>query len=220
MQNTDIQIDNLVRYFLQKTYSQQGNLNAKYEKNYQLVTKYLSNGWTIKELYYELEKFEMYNPNRMQYLFTFEAFIPEGLHKRNLVLDIIGYHNDLREQVQPVSIKFLEDGTMIREAPNNSFNMKEYYTIDNALQYYYKLTKQQPSNITVKRDEGKLNYLLKEFDIDEILFAIDITNEDKKASGSKLYDLFDIQKNIERAKKGIKRKRNQMRLFDINKKME
>lgn len=208
-------IQDIANYFCYRTLTQPANYQYRYNDTYKKIENYLNEGWFIEEIYQVIIDFENNNPNRMGYIYSLDAIMPKGVHKKDLIDDIYCYHKDLREPIPPVKISFNDKGEMIREGSDFLVKMKKRYTLDDVLRYYYTLTKASPSENTVKRDEGKMVFLLKEFDVDEILFAIDITYQDKRKFGKKFTDLFHVQDNMERAKNGIKRKRNQERLLKL-----
>lgn len=207
-------IEEFTSYFLQIT-NTRVNWESKYNRNYTEIQKMINDGWNIDELKREVDSFASANPNRICNIYNIADIIPKNQPQRNLIKDIYCYHNDLRLPIPPAKIKILDSGEIIRTSPDIVIGMKESYTIHDALNYYYKVTKQTPTITVLRRDEGKFTYLLKEFDIDEILFAIDIAVNAKKQTGRQLRDLFQIQDYIEQAKNAIKRKRNQERLLNM-----
>ncbi len=204
----------LVTYFINATLTKQ-NFEMKAQNAYREIEHYLSKGWTIEALMKEIETFALANPQRLQYIYSLKDIIGTKKPRINLVNGIICYHNDLRKPIAPTRIRFMSSGEIIRKDADADIQQKEEYYVNDLLNYYYKRTRQKATERMITRDEGKALYLLKEFDVDEILFAIDIAEETRRQSGKHLTDLFMVQDFIERAQNGIKRKRNQERLAKV-----
>ena len=204
----------LVQYFINVTQTTQ-NHNAKAELAYSEIQTYLAKGWTIENLYKKIDKFAQENESKLKFIYSMSDIIGSKKPRNNLVDGIICYHNDLRKPIAPTRISIMSTGEIIRKDADSTIQQKEEYYVEDLLNYYYKRTKQKATPRMITRDEGKALYLLKEFDVDEILFAIDIAEESRKQVGKHLIDLFMVQDFIERAQNGIKRKRNQERLANM-----
>lgn len=206
--------EQLIQYFINVTRTTQ-NYEAKARTAKRDIENYVSKGWSIENLYKKIDKFALENESRLQYIYSMTDIIGTEKPIINLVNGIICYHNDLRKPIAPTRIKIMSSGEIIRQDTHSGVQQKEEYYVSDLLDYYYKRTKQKATPRMIKRDEGKALYLLKEFDVDEILFAIDIAEESRRQFGKHLIDLFMIQDFIERAQNGIKRKRNQERLASM-----
>lgn len=84
------------------------------------------------------------------------------------------YHPQLQIVPPPPVVKILNDGTFIasyEEDPTFYLEMKEKYTLDDLLDYFYERTGIQSKNR--KRDKGSMEYILRLNELDIVLYSID-----------------------------------------------
>ncbi len=88
--------------------------------------------------------------------------------------DVFYYHNQLRVLPPPprVTVDY-NTGQISREVTEYFLEMRASYTVGELLNYYHCRSHTSDRKITHNRFIGSLEWLLKHFDIDELLFMID-----------------------------------------------
>lgn len=84
------------------------------------------------------------------------------------------YHPQLQIAPPPPVVQILPDGTFrasYEEDPTFYLEMKEKYTLDDLLDYFYNRVGIKKQNR--KRDRGALEYILKQYELDVVLYSID-----------------------------------------------
>ncbi len=87
------------------------------------------------------------------------------------------YHSQLREYKKPIYSKIDINGNVLYDNPNTAIQLKEAYYIEDLLSYFYNICNLESDFDLDKRNIGALQHLLKSNTLDEILFLIDIAQE-------------------------------------------
>lgn len=209
---------NLTTYFFSSVIERIVNEN-QITSTVEYVMKLVSEGWTTDEIKNEVDGFKKEYPEMVRNVYTLEQIMSKKKPPNNLIEEgVFYYHNLLRITSQPTRIiKSSETGKMMRVEMPYFLEMIKTFTMDNLLAYWYKKSEQTPNESIIKKDKGRFNYLFGYYDLDEILFAIDIAQQNRKEMGHKpLRNAFDLERYIEEAKEEIKAKRSVSRINKVD----
>lgn len=148
------------------------------------VDSILAGGTSAKELERLMDEYrtthptphEVYNVDDiLKYMNVTAKKVEVKVDPTNLLLrGQFYYHPQLQIAPPPPVVKLLPDGTFAasyEEDPEFYLEIKEKYTVENLLDYFYQRTGINPKNR--KRDRGSIEYLLRIADLDLILYSID-----------------------------------------------
>ncbi|CDQ41782.1 hypothetical protein [Virgibacillus salexigens] len=183
------------------------------------IEKLLVKGWTVDLIKLELDAFKRSYPSVLNNIYHIEEIMNEKVPPHNLIEpDVFYYHNRLRETAPPSRLRFNKE-TREYECHTEAFflEMKKLFTLEDLLAYWYESNKQNYNENTMKQDKGRFKHLLGFYDIDEILFMIDIAQEKRQEMKLRaLTNAFHIEKYIDDARDAIKAKRNIHQMQGIN----
>lgn len=211
-------IQELANYFVHIITQAQVGIEGRVRSAEKALETYLSEGWTLTDLKYELDQFASEHPELTTKVYHLQEIMGKKTAPHNLLdEDTFYYHNELRLVSTPVVIKKDDNGVFQRSEAPFTLQMKKRYTMEDLLAYFYEKNSITSSNHTLRQDEGKFTYLLNQYTIDELLFATDIATHKRKEQGIRsLRNIFDLERYVEDAKDSISKKRNQHRLLNIN----
>lgn len=184
------------------------------------IGELINKGWTIHQIKNELDNFAKEYPNMISNVYTMQQIMSNKQPPNNLIdPDTFYYHNALRVVSPPPKLYFdKEKGQMIRKDSEYYLEMKNSFTMNDLLDYWYKSNEMQPNENNLRQDKGRFEYLLGFYDLDEILFMIDIAQDQRKEMKQRLLrNVFDLEKYAEDAKDSIKAKRSVSRMQGVDK---
>lgn len=187
------------------------------------IDKLVSKGWKLDDIKNEMDLFKKEYPEMIRNVYTLEQIMSSKQPPNNLIEEgVFYYHNLLRSTSNPARIiKDKETGRFIKIETPYYLEMIKTFTLENLLNYWYESSQQEANESLIRKDKGRFDYLLGFYDIDEILFAIDIAQGNRKVMKQKpLKNAFDLEKYIEEAKEEVKAKRSVARMNKVNKIIE
>lgn len=131
-----------------------------------------------------------------------------GSKKGNLIdPEKFYYHNALR--ILPnASVKKVIDGKLVTvQSSDFSLRIKPYFSVDDALHYFYKKIGLTQYEAFIKADRSRMESMLQKYDIDLLLFAIDVYHTHFLGKLVMSYNIFAIQEHIEAASRALSEKR-------------
>jgi len=212
-------VEELAHYFVYEITKARIGIEGRLQSAYHAITKLLEKGWTLQEIKEELDQFARDYPQIILNVYHVEEIMAKKEPPNNLLqADIFYYHNILREVSPPVKIaKDPKTGQLIRQSHPFFLEMKRRFTMKDLLNYWYEQMDIAPSEHLIRQDEGKFKYMLSNYTLDEILFAIDVAKTIRKEQQLRpLRNAFDLEKYIEDAREFIRAKENIHRLQGIN----
>ena len=209
----------LAYYFVTQITQKTGNIQARLERALDAIDKLLEKGWTLEEIKNELDLFAQMYPLAVKNIYHMEEIMGNKQPPGNLLEpDAFYYHNALRETSAPTKLVYNKEKQCYERIDQPFFlEMKKCFTMNDLLRYWYKSNGMNPTEHHIKQDTGRFEYLLGMYDIDEILFAIDIAQATRKDNQQKpLRNVFELEKYIEEAKEAIQLKKSASRLEGID----
>lgn len=159
------------------------------------IKKLLGNGWCSCELYKGFQDIKRKFPEK-QTLKVSQLFTSKRPIKKNLLEQgRFYYHNNLRLTSSPPKREIDYDSGDVTVINDPYFlEMKASYSVEDLTKYFMRqVGGGRPSD--VKRYQGSLTWMLKSFDLEEILFMIDMAVNTARADDSALPDSpLDTQK--------------------------
>jgi hypothetical protein len=184
----------------------------------QAIQRYLAQGWKIHDLQHEIQLFQKTYPDLLERVYHLEEVIGNKQPPNNLMEpDVFYYHNHLREVPPPPRLRIV-DGKAIREEQSFYLQMKTRFTMEDLLSYWYAMNGLKANEHMKKQDEGKFKYLLGFYNLDELLFGIDVSKS-IRAERQKLplRNAFDLEQYMDEAREYIAGKQNVHKQQGINK---
>jgi hypothetical protein len=209
----------LAHYFVTQITQKTVNIQGRIERALGAIDKLLEKGWTVEEIKNELDLFAKMYPQVVKNIYHLEEIIGNKQPPGNLMEpDVFYYHNALRVTSAPTQLKYNPELKRYeRIEPEFFLEMKKCFTMKDLLQYWYKSNGMTPTEHNIKQDTGRFEYLLGLYDLDEILFMIDIAQATRKDNQQKpLRNVFELEKFIEEAREAIQLKKNAHRLEGID----
>lgn len=213
----------LAEYFVKEITQRMTGTDARIERALAAIVQLENKGWTLKDIKNELDAFAKAYPGLVTNIYHMEEIMANKQPPSNLMeKDVFYYHNRLRKTSKPVRIyRDKETGSFIRQEEKFFLEMKDSFTMKDLLEYWYDSNGMKPTEHNLKQDKGKFEYILGFYDIDEVLFMIDIAQITRKERMLRpLLNAFEIEKSIEDARKQIREKRNVHRLQGIDRIVE
>lgn len=209
----------LARYFVEEITNRTINHEKRIQHAVHSIESLLGKGWTIELLKAEMDAFRKTYPALLSNIYHLEEIIGNKKPPNNLMeADVFYYHNALRETNEPSKLIFNKE-TREYERREESFflEMRTIFTMEDLLTYWYASNKLRYNDHHIKQDKGRFQYLLGFYDIDEILFMIDIAQSERdKMKVRPLINAFQLEKYHQAAEEAIKKKRNIHVLQGIN----
>ena len=220
------EISRLANYFVVQITQAKNSHQDRYNQAYHQIEKLLEEGWTTQEIGECLYDYAQKNPEKVLSIYHINQIMVHYKKKRNLMdPERNYYHNELKEDMQQVvKIKRNRDGTFSKiKTPFSGVTYKKSYTVTDLVFYFYNKMKVEEffrQERFLNKDEGKANYLLEMYDVEELLYAIDAARSERESANLPLYkDLFMIEKYIEEGRLLLKNKRNLYQQLKIREKV-
>lgn len=210
----------LAHYFVEEITERKTNNERRIEHAIASIENLLKKGWTIPLIKKELDEFKKNYPALIPNIYHIEEILGNKQPPNNLIEpDVFYYHNALRKTSAPSRMVFNEETREYERIEEPFFlEMKDVFTMEDLLEYWYESNGLRYNEHHIKQDKGRFQYLLGFYDIDEILFMIDIAQEERKRMKARpLTNAFQLEKYHEQAEEAIKQKRNVHVLQGINK---
>ena len=183
------------------------------------INQLLEKGWKVDLIKKELDDFIQEYPHMKSNVYTVQQIMHNKQLPDNLMEnDVFYYHNALRMTSKPVRLVYdKEKKEYIRIEEPFFLKMKTCFNMNDLLEYWYNASEIDPNENTRKQDKGKFKYLLGFYDIDEILFMIDIAQLDRRSRQLRLVkNAFELEKYIEQARESIKAKRSSSKIQGVD----
>src|SRR5690606_7576633 len=108
-------------------------------------------------------------------------------------------------------------GELVRESTAFFLEMKNCFTMKDLTNYWYERMGIVPDDHMMRQDEGKFKYILGNYTLDEVMFAIDAARVARKERQLRpLRNAFELDKYIEDGREFMKAKENIHRSEGIN----
>lgn len=175
-------------------------------------------GWRLDEIKHELDQFKQDYPRIACDVYHLDEIMGKKQQPNNLLdPNIFYYHNLLRNVSPPTRLVRDKEGRLVRQSQAFYLEMKQRFTLQELLDYWYQQMNIKPNEHMIRQDEGKFKYILGNYTIDEVLFSIDVSKtlrEERQLQP--LRNAFELDKYIEDARVFIRSKENIHKMQGIN----
>ncbi|WAT23593.1 hypothetical protein O0R52_21595 (plasmid) [Bacillus halotolerans] len=212
-------VQDLANYFVYNITKSHVGVEGRIKSALTSIPKLLDRGWSLQEIKEQLDLFAYTYPRIVINLYHIDEIMNQIEPPNNLMeKDVFYYHSELREMSSPPKIiRDQESGKLIRQSEDFYLEMKSRYTLQDLMNYWYKKMNIQPTDHLMRQDEGKFKYILGNYTLDEVLFAIDASVILRKERQQRLLrNAFELDKYIEDARDFIRRKENMHKMGGIN----
>ncbi|MCY9186622.1 hypothetical protein [Bacillus halotolerans] len=212
-------VQDLANYFVYNITKSHVGVEGRIKSALTSIPKLLDRGWSLQEIKEQLDLFAYTYPRIVINLYHIDEIMNQIEPPNNLMeKDVFYYHSELREMSSPPKIvRDQESGKLIRQSEDFYLEMKSRYTLQDLMNYWYKKMNIQPTDHLMRQDEGKFKYILGNYTLDEVLFAIDASVILRKERQQRLLrNAFELDKYIEDAREFIRRKENMHKMGGIN----
>lgn len=209
----------LANYFVYHITQARVGVEARIKSALTSIQNMQERGWSLYEIKYELDQFAHDYPQVVLNVYHMDEIMGKKEPPNNLLEpDMFYYHNVLREVSPPTKIvKDPHTGQLVRQTQPFYLEMKKRFTLQELLDYWYTQMDIRPNEHMLRQDEGKFKYILGNYTVDEILFAIDASKTIRKERQLRpLRNAFELDKYIEDAREFIKAKENVHKVQGIN----
>lgn len=209
----------LASYFVINITNKQMNNETRIHNAYGAIQRMLQAGWTLETIKVELDKFKAEYPTIVENVYHVEEILGNKKPPHNLMdPDIFYYHNRLRVTSNPSRLVLNKETREYERVEEPFFlEMIPCFTMDDLLDYWYESNHMRTNESIIKKDTGRFEYLFGFYDLDEILFAIDVAQEERKKWKQRpLTNAFQLERYIEQARDDIKMKQNEHKKAGIN----
>jgi hypothetical protein len=212
-------VEELAHYFVYHITQSRVGVEARIKSALASIPTLLGKGWSLYEIKMELDQFAQDYPQVVPNIYHIGEIMDKKEPPNNLLEpDVFYYHSELRNMSQPPRItKDPETGRMVRHSEPFYLEMKQRYSMQELMDYWYKQQEITPNEHMLRQDEGKFKYILGNYTLDEVLFSIDVSNILRKERQLRpLRNAFELDKYIEDAREAIQRKQNVHKMQGIN----
>lgn len=212
-------VEELAHYFVYHITQSRVGVEARIKSALASIPNLLAKGWSLYEIKMELDQFAQDYPQVVPNIYHIGEIMDKKEPPNNLLEpDVFYYHSELRNMSQPPRItKDPETGRMVRHSEPFYLEMKQRYSMQELMDYWYKQQDITPNEHMLRQDEGKFKYILGNYTLDEVLFSIDVSNILRKERQLRpLRNAFELDKYIEDAREAIQRKQNVHKMQGIN----
>ncbi|KAF2421715.1 hypothetical protein [Bacillus subtilis] len=212
-------VQDLANYFVYNITKSHVGVEGRIKSALTSIPKLLDKGWSLQEIKEQLDLFAYTYPRIVINLYHIDEIMNQIEPPNNLMeKDVFYYHSELREMSSPPKIvRDQESGKLIRQTEDFYLEMKTRYTLQDLMNYWYKKMNIQPTDHLMRQDEGKFKYILGNYTLDEVLFAIDASVILRKERQQRLLrNAFELDKYVEDAREFIRRKENMHKMGGIN----
>lgn len=215
MRNTE----ELANYFVHNITKSTIGVEARVNSAMQAIPKLKERGWSLNEIKIELDQFANEYPQVVVNIYHIDEIMGKKEPPNNLMeQDVFYYHNLLRNTSSPTKIVVDEDtGRLVRKSEPFFLEMKKRFTMKDLMDYWYDQMNITPNDHMKRQDEGKFNYILGNYNIDEVLFAIDASKTIRSEMHVRLLrNAFELDRYMDDAREFIKAKENTHKMQGIN----
>lgn len=214
--------EELAYYFVHQITQSRVGIEARIGSAMASIPKLLEKGWTLQAIKDELDLFAQTYPQVVLNVYHMDEIMAKKEPPNNLMEPFVFYyHNQLREVSPPTMIRRDENGKLVRVSNPFYLEMKKCYSMQDLLDYWYKQMGITPNDHMVRQDEGKFKYILGNYTLDEVLFAIDAARTIRKEKQVRpLRNAFELDKYIEDGREFIKAKENAHKSQGINREVK
>lgn len=209
----------LANYFVYRITQARIGVEARIKSALTTIQKLQEAGWSLYEIKHELDQFAHDYPQVVANIYHMDEIMAKKEPPNNLLEPhVFYYHNLLREVSPPTKIvKDPATGKMVRQTQPFFLEMKKRFTMQELMDYWYEQMEIKPNEHMIRQDEGKFKYILGNYTLDEVLFAIDASKTLRKERQLRLLrNAFELDKYIEDAREFIKAKENIHKVQGIN----
>lgn len=212
-------VEELANYFVYYVTQSRVGIEGRIKNAILAIPPLLEQGWTLFEIKHELDQFAKDYPQVVQNVYHIGEIMNKKQPPDNLMeRDVFYYHEELRNMSKPPTMKRdPETGRMFRYTEPFYLEMKSRYSMQDLLNYWYKQMNIKPNEHMLRQDEGKFKYMLNNFTLDELLFAVDVSISIRKDRQLRpLRNAFELEKYIEDARESLLRVENTHKVQGIN----
>lgn len=171
-------LQKLTDYFMDHITSVSNTNESLREKSEEFFKEKLDNGMTHKQIAVTLKEYKDSYPNEFintpNKIFNEQKTITSNNPNNLIKQDEFYYHQALRIIPPPVRSRIDEDGNIIHDEQEWYLEMKEEFTLDDLVEYYYNKFNLQERLRNPRRDKGAFKkVLLPKYSVDQLLFIID-----------------------------------------------
>ncbi|MFE9081948.1 hypothetical protein [Bacillus mobilis] len=216
-------VEELANYFVLYITQARFSVKARTDSAISSIQVLLNKGWTLQEIKEELDNFSKTYPQIVTTLYHVEEIMKTKELPNNLLSPTsFYYHNILREVPPPPILKRdPNSGNWMRVELGFYLEMKNRFTLQDLLNYWYEKMDIIPNDHLIKQDEGKFKYMLGNYTVDELLFMIDVAKVQRKEKQLRtLRNAFELEKYLEEARDFIQRKENIHKVTGINREIK
>lgn len=176
------------------------------------IKELLKSGWACDELIVGFKGWALKHPDKPT-IHPTKLFASKFVKTRNLLRPgKLYYHNILRLTPPPPKRKIDYDSGEITTVGETEYylEMRSSITLDDIANYYFKQFGIKPASSIRKRTAGSLGYLLKNYDVETLLFMIDsAANERRSEDLSPPRTPLDLEDHYDEAKQILSAKRTE-----------
>jgi hypothetical protein len=213
----------LAHYFVECIVRKSGNIQTRIERALVALAKLEEQGWMLEEIKNEMDLFAQTYPAVVTNIYHIEEIMGNKEAPNNLMESgVFYYHNRLRNVPPPPKMKFdKETRQYIRIEQPFFLEMKKRFSMPELLEYWYTSNGMKATEHNLKQDTGKFKYLLGMYDLDEVLFMIDVAQSNRREANQRpLRNAFELEKFLEEARDAIKLKKNVHRVQGIDQEIQ
>jgi hypothetical protein len=215
-------VEELAHYFVFNITQSKVGIEARIGSAMQAIPQLLQRGWNLHDIKQQLEQFASTYPQVVANIYHIGEIMDKIEPPNNLMEpEVFYYHNQLREVSPPTRIRKNESGQLVRESMPFYLEMKKCYSMKDLLNYWYEQMGITPNDHMVRQDEGKFKYILGNYTIDEVLFAIDAARAIRRDMQLRpLRNAFELDKYMEDGRQQLKAKENVHKMQGINREVK
>lgn len=212
-------VQELAHYFVYQITQARVGIEGRIKSALSSLPALIERGWSLYEIKVELDQFARDYPQVATNIYHIGEIMDKKEPPNNLMeTDLFYYHSELRIMSAPPTIrKDAETGKLVRYSEPFYLEMKQRYTMQELMDYWYKQMEITPNEHMIRQDEGKLKYILGNYTLDEVLFAMDVSKALRVERQQRpLRNLFELDKYIEDARDSLLKKQNIHKVQGIN----
>lgn len=215
-------VEELAQYFVYHITRSAVGVEARIGSAMQAIPLLLEKGWTLPDIKHQLDQFAYTYPQVAVNIYHIGEIMDKIEPPDNLMeSEVFYYHNQLRIVSPPARIRKNEEGKFERVSEPFYLEMKKRYSMKDLLTYWYQQMGISSNDHMVRQDEGKFKYILGNYTIDEVLFAIDAARAIRKDMQLRpLRNAFELDKYIEDGRQQLKAKENTHKMQGINREVK
>lgn len=212
-------IEELAHYFVYQITQAKVGIEGRIKSALSTLPRLLERGWSLYEIKVELDQFAKDYPQVATNIYHVDEIMSKKEPPDNLMEpDVFYYHSELRLMSAPPTIrKDPETGKLVRYSEPFYLEMKKRYSMQELIDYWYRTMDITPNEHMIRQDEGKIKYVLGNYTLDEVLFAMDVSKSLRiERQQRPLRNIFELDKYIEDAREYLLKKQNIHKVQGIN----